>query len=245
VFVGDVTPVGKTVPYTTDEGVKSDGKLLMNPNVAIELGYALKSLRTERVLMIMNSHYGKRADMPFDLGHKGGPIMYTLAPDASREEIQREKKKLVSVLVDALGMYVPKTVAVPFEGMKPQIGQGIFFKDGEILGEKNNDKNKTKFVMPFRRVMWLRLSPSQALPMPLSLQTLVTMLAVSVLSGRRWVWSRLVRMLTASRFSIRRGHCQHRQHYPIHARRRSVGHQCRAASSRRIWSEAIHLLRPD
>ena len=43
-FVGDVTPVGKGPPYRNDEGFNSDGKLLMNPNVAIELGYALKAL---------------------------------------------------------------------------------------------------------------------------------------------------------------------------------------------------------
>jgi len=49
VFVGDVTPVGKGAPHRTDEGVESDGKLLMNPNVAIELGYALKSNRREAV----------------------------------------------------------------------------------------------------------------------------------------------------------------------------------------------------
>src|SRR5262245_45414041 len=35
VFVGDVTPVGKGQPYKTDDGKESDGKLLMNPNVAI------------------------------------------------------------------------------------------------------------------------------------------------------------------------------------------------------------------
>jgi hypothetical protein len=78
VFVGDVTPIGKGPRYTNDEGIESDGKPLMNPNVAIELGYALKTLTTENVAMVMNSHYGKRADLPFDLGHKGGPIMYNL-----------------------------------------------------------------------------------------------------------------------------------------------------------------------
>src|ERR1700732_2125300 len=60
VFVGDVTPVGKGPPYKTDEGVVLDGKLLMNPNVAIELGYALKTLTTDSVLMVMNNYYGKR-----------------------------------------------------------------------------------------------------------------------------------------------------------------------------------------
>ena len=125
----------------------------MNPNVAIELGYALKALGTDHVLMIMNSHYGKRADMPFDLGGKGGPIMYNLPPDATPKQIDVEKRKLVAVLVDALKEYVPKPVIVPFEGMKPKIGQGIYFDDGEILGEDKGSPEKTKWVMPFRKLL--------------------------------------------------------------------------------------------
>ena len=35
VFVGDITPVGRGAPHKTDEGVMSEGKHLMNPNVAI------------------------------------------------------------------------------------------------------------------------------------------------------------------------------------------------------------------
>lgn len=173
VFVGDVTPVGKGQPYKTDEGVETDGKPLMNPNVAIELGYALKTRTTENVLMVMNGHYGKRSDMPFDLGHKGGPIIYNLAPDAKREEIEAERKKLVAILVDALSEYVPRTTPAPFEEMKPKIGQGIYFEDGEILAENKNDREKTKFYMPFRKVMWLRVIPTAALPMPLDIQALM------------------------------------------------------------------------
>ncbi len=146
--------------------------LLMNPNVAIELGYALKALGTDHVLMIMNSHYGKRADMPFDLGGKGGPIMYNLPPDATPKQIDTEKRKLVAVLVDALKEYVPKPVIVPFEGMKPKIGQGIYFDDGEVLGEDNGSPEKTKWVMPFRKVLWLRLTPSTPLPHPLPVDLL-------------------------------------------------------------------------
>ncbi|MES5483848.1 hypothetical protein QMZ05_13935 [Bradyrhizobium sp. INPA03-11B] len=173
VFVGDVTPVGKGVPHRTDEGVESDGKLLMNPNVAIELGYALKSKGTDHVLMVMNSHYGKRADMPFDLGGKGGPIMYNLAPTATGKEIETEKKKLVAVLVEALKEYVPKPVAVSFEGLKPKIGRGIFFSEGEVLAEDKGWPGKeARYVMPFRKVLWLKLSPTTALPHPLAIDLL-------------------------------------------------------------------------
>lgn len=173
VFVGDVTPVGKGAPYKNDEGVESDGKPLMNPNVAIELGYALKTLTTENVLMVMNSHYGKRADMPFDLGHKGGPILYDLSPQATKEVIEAEKKKLVAILSDALKEYLPKPTIVPLAEMKPKIGQGIYFSDGEILGQDLNSRDKVKYRMPFRRVMWLRVIPTRSLAMPLSVDLLL------------------------------------------------------------------------
>jgi hypothetical protein len=172
VFVCDVTPVGKGPPYTGDDGKQSDGKLLMNPNVAIELGYALKTLTTDNVLMVMNNHYAKREDMPFDLGHKGGPILYKLGPGASKQEIDVEKKRLVAVLVEALREYVPKPAVIPFHELKPQIGEGIFFKDGEALAEDKNSRDKFKYVMPVRKVMWLRIIPSVALEMPLAPQTL-------------------------------------------------------------------------
>lgn len=171
-FVGDVTPVGKGSPYTNDEGVHSDGKLIMNPNVAIELGYALKTRTTDNVLMVMNSHYGKRSDLPFDLGHKGGPIMYKLGPGATNDEIEREKKSLAAKLRDALSEYIQKPVTEPFAEMKPKIGQGIYFDNGEILGEDKNSLNKTKYTMPFRQIMWLRLIPTKSLEIPLSIQRL-------------------------------------------------------------------------
>ncbi|MCK1441477.1 hypothetical protein IVB43_03545 [Bradyrhizobium sp. 48] len=177
IFVGDVTPVGRGAPHVTDEGVASDGKALMNPNVAIELGYALKSKTTENVLMVMNGHYGKRADMPFDLGHKGGPIMYNLPPHATKEQIASEKKKLVAILQEALRAYLPVPTAIPFPELQPKIGKGIFFSDGEVLGANQNDRDKTAYTMPFRSVMWLRVIPTSTLDMPLSLQALLTSVA--------------------------------------------------------------------
>lgn len=173
VFLADVTPVGKGPPYRTDDGKDSDGKPLMNPNVAIELGYALSSLKTDRVLMVMNNHYGKREDLPFDLGHKGGPIFYKLAPEASKDDITKEKKKLVGVLIEALSEYVPKLEREPFPALPAQIGDGIFFKGDEVLAEDWNSAEKLKYTMPARSVMWLRVIPTAALEMPLDRETLV------------------------------------------------------------------------
>lgn len=79
VFVADVTPVGEV--FSNDVGLKK--KKIINPNVAIELGYALNHPGDGALIMVMNTHYGEIDDLPFDLRHKAGPIRYCLSPDAS------------------------------------------------------------------------------------------------------------------------------------------------------------------
>jgi hypothetical protein len=91
-FIADVTPVG----------VAEDGKLIINPNVAIELGYALAVIGTKALLMIMNGAYGTREDLPFDLRHKRGPIFYNLSGDADRRAIEAAKKQLAAELKVAI-----------------------------------------------------------------------------------------------------------------------------------------------
>jgi hypothetical protein len=172
VFVCDVTPVGIGGERKNDEGAASQ-KPLMNPNVAIELGYALKSLSTHNILMLMNSHYGSRADLPFDLGHKGGPIFYDLPRDADKHTIEVQRKQLVGTLVEALRLFVPKPAVEIFQEAKAKIGKGIYFSEGEILGtDKNNPPNKTEYTMPFRDVVWLRVIPRKPLRIPLSVEEL-------------------------------------------------------------------------
>lgn len=90
VFVADVTPVGQTDA--------SPPKKLINPNVAIELGYALHTIGDRRLIMILNSAYGDRSSLPFDLRHKAGPIHYNLPPGASKEQVESVKRQLVSEL---------------------------------------------------------------------------------------------------------------------------------------------------
>ena len=41
-----------------------------NPNVLVELGYAVKALGWNRVIMVMNTEYGKPEALPFDLRSK-------------------------------------------------------------------------------------------------------------------------------------------------------------------------------
>lgn len=86
VFVADVTPIAKTV----------GGKLTPNPNVMLELGYALHALDHERIVLVMNAAEGaKLSKLPFDLRHWRAPVVYTLrkgADDCSRSAVASELK---------------------------------------------------------------------------------------------------------------------------------------------------------
>lgn len=59
-----------------------------NPNVLFELGYALRILGWERVLIILNTNYGKIDDLPFDLD-KRRVLSYRCNGENRKEAIQK------------------------------------------------------------------------------------------------------------------------------------------------------------
>jgi hypothetical protein len=134
VVIADVTTVGA---IATDPD--KPPKKLINSNVAIELGYALRALGSHGILMVMNHFYGGRADLPFDLQAKAGPILFNLPPDADSEIKTREKARLKSQLKSALSLCIEehaKTIgaakAVESELEASRITSG----DWERLGQR-------------------------------------------------------------------------------------------------------------
>jgi hypothetical protein len=75
-----------------------NGRPCPNPNVLIELGYALKSLKHERLVLVFNTAYGKVEELPFDLRLKR-VLTYHMTPDF---EPTAARNALVSTLTDAL-----------------------------------------------------------------------------------------------------------------------------------------------
>ena len=59
VFVPDLTFVAQT----------ATGKLIPNPNVMIEYGYALRALTFKAMMPVMNTHFDPADQLPFDMGH--------------------------------------------------------------------------------------------------------------------------------------------------------------------------------
>lgn len=67
-----------------------------NPNVAIELGYAIKACGWDCILPVCNEHYGTIDKLPFDIPERR-VIAYTLSEDPTPEEINAAKEKLTAV----------------------------------------------------------------------------------------------------------------------------------------------------
>ena len=177
VVIADVTPVGCGPGRQGEDGVDLPGRALMNPNVAIELGYALGKPSKgagNRLLMVCNAHFGTRSDLPFDLAHKAGPIFFDLAPSASRATIEAEQTKLRRDLVTSLRPFLGTVEAAAAPALMPTprgSNAGVWFKSGDWLGQSGDlrfDNTLQDHVIPDSPVFYLRLVPSRPLVTPLT-----------------------------------------------------------------------------
>ncbi|HUA68309.1 MAG TPA: hypothetical protein VMA13_07150 [Candidatus Saccharimonadales bacterium] len=93
-FVADVSFVAKA------EG--KDTKLIPNPNVMIELGYALSELGWERIIIVLNGATGTIDDLPFDLKNRRWPFVYEVKQDTNEAARIEAKKGLTKQLQEAI-----------------------------------------------------------------------------------------------------------------------------------------------
>ena len=94
VFVADISIV------TGDK--EKNQRLSPNPNVLIELGYAVSILGWEKIILICNEIYGKDEDLPFDI-RQHRRISYCLEPEDSKAPLREKlakhlKKRLVEII---------------------------------------------------------------------------------------------------------------------------------------------------
>lgn len=79
-------------------------RAISNPNVLLELGYALRAIGDRRIVGLFNSAYGSTDDLPFDLRTRRFPIEYRLAKEDSTEVRQAARDQIVKKLANALVM---------------------------------------------------------------------------------------------------------------------------------------------
>lgn len=90
-FVADVSIIN-----SADVRRDPPARPMPNPNVLIELGYALKTLGWDRILPVCNEFYGSIDQLPFDIPERR-VIAYTLSDTPTPEEIKAAKEKLTAI----------------------------------------------------------------------------------------------------------------------------------------------------
>lgn len=89
VFVCDVSIINQNAP----------SRPTPNPNALIELGYAIKALGWQKIILVMNTAFGKPEELPFDLRMRRA-IAYYMPQET--EERATERKKLEVAFTAAL-----------------------------------------------------------------------------------------------------------------------------------------------
>jgi hypothetical protein len=158
VFVADLTPIGKT----------DGGKALPNPNVLIELGWALSQLGPERIIAVLNTASGYNPDhLPFDIRHRRA-MPYELAETADGKTKKDAKKALVKDLTAALktnlGQYVEdKAAAQDVKGVPTQADDPSIWATASAQLEHNDafgHGSKTSIAMPKCPRGYIRIIPA-------------------------------------------------------------------------------------
>jgi hypothetical protein len=176
VFVADVTLVCEYERKSSDENKPT--KKAINSNVAIEYGFALRALGDARILLVQNTYYGGRDQLPFDLIHKAGPIQFHLPEGADHEAETAEAKRLRSVLVEALTLCL-KNVSTDstqgmFEGRSHTTKRAYFWDAGEpltsvatpIARQFGRHDEELSYYFDHPHVFYLRLIPLKQQEIP-------------------------------------------------------------------------------
>ncbi|MGH6197585.1 TIR domain-containing protein [Escherichia coli] len=117
VFVADVSIING----------RSEDKKTPNPNVLIELGYAVSQLGWDRVIMVQNTFYGTPEELPFDLRGRR-VIAYTMDPDSdSKPEVRSLLQgRLETALRESLSDSSQGAIS---SGLNAPIWWGEWYKD--------------------------------------------------------------------------------------------------------------------
>lgn len=159
VFVPDLTFVGRT----------DAGRLIPNPNVLIEYGWALKVLGHASIVPIMNTAFGKPSNdtLPFDMRHLRHPTTYCLKPDADKATKNKVRDDLVDQMTDYLKLAIIAKPRIsqektPFSGTPITTNPSTFLQPGETFSPFNRfGQIKGKIELPTVSRLFLRLVPSE------------------------------------------------------------------------------------
>ncbi len=161
VFVPDLSFV-----RATKDG--QDCRFFSNSNVLIEYGYALSAVGYLRIVPIMNTAYGEVSmkSLPFNMRHFRHPIEYWLAEDATKEEKDKVKQKLikeVSVAILEVLKQGTKPAPASHEPRPSTTDPSTFLQEGEtlpLLSSYSGCSGDINLQIPKNQHMYLRIMPT-------------------------------------------------------------------------------------
>lgn len=152
VFIADITPITR---IETEEGEKNRIKLLPNPNVAFELGYAMHCLPMEQVLIVLPTGIS-HGQLPFDFNHNR-----LIEFDEQTNPMDEEIEKSLAFCMKTRISQVDVIVANPEDKiLRPQYKQTKFIAerhkhndiDSPFASIKQFQESMNQVVTPFRHV---------------------------------------------------------------------------------------------
>lgn len=143
IFVADVTFIAKT----------SSDKHLPNPNVLIELGYAVKTIGWERVILVLNKAHGKADNLPFDILQHRWPIEYKVTVNTQVRD--KRQQALTTDLTKAISSCQMYSLNRAIEMMEALDTESIH------IVALNEEKEFIEMPMPARTTGELLVSNSQ------------------------------------------------------------------------------------
>ncbi len=118
-------------------------RLTPNPNVLIELGYAMKTLGFQKIILVMNIAFGQPEILPFDLR-----MRRVITYNASEQALDRaaERRKLEGVLEDAIRIIsMDLNSRTPSEIIEPEYPETITDPILEIEQKANFASERYRF----------------------------------------------------------------------------------------------------
>ena len=151
VFVADVTLTGRT----------ESGKPLINSNVAIELGYALKAKGDGSLLLLMNDAHGSPESLPFDLRHRRWPTTFSLAPDVARKDRDTTRNDLAQRLKPILQSYINSATrsVEPTQEVATTSSPAHYWQPEEVLVLPDGNNGMTELRCDSPTLLFLRVWP--------------------------------------------------------------------------------------
>ncbi len=169
-FVPDLTFVSET----------DSGKLVCNPNVMLEYGYALRAKSHSVMMPVMNTAYGVAEKLPFDMGHLRHPIKYQLPATAKNAERRAVRKALTEEFEAILRLMIAAGAESSrgplFQEAQHSSSPSFFFPPGTVLAEFGNH-GEQQYRFDGDKAIYLRLFPKHSEQPPIGRARLKTIMA--------------------------------------------------------------------